>query len=96
MEYQHKLNLGKAELFGHMKMLTRFHTIWINQNGTCFTSISTDQKLAKLLDENWLDEICPNWVEIGYMNKRRPRKIYSHNGVLPLGHRVGFPLKRKG
>ena len=59
----------------------RIHTNWINQNGTCFTSISTDQKLAKNLEENWLDGICPNWVEIGYMDKRRPRKIYSHNGA---------------
>ena len=81
MEYQLKLNLGSAELFGHMKMLQKVSYNWINQNGTCFRSISTDQKLAKILEEKWLDEICPNWVEIGYMNKRRPRKIYSHNGA---------------
>ena len=81
MRYPLELNLGKDELVGHMKMLKSFHTIWINQNGTSFTNISTDQKLAKILEGKWLDEICPNWVEIGYMNKRRPRKIYSHNGV---------------
>ena len=58
----------------------RFHTIWINQNGTSFTNIPTDQKLAKILEEKCLDETCPKWVEVGYINNRRPRKIGSHNG----------------
>ena len=81
MKHQLVLKLGKAESFGPMKMLKRFHTNWINQNGTFFTSITTDQKLAKILEEKWLDEICPNWVEIGYKDKRRPRKVCSHNGA---------------
>ena len=76
-----ELNLGKAELFGHMKMLKKYHTNWPSQNGTCFTNISSGQKLAKFLEEKWLDETCPKWVEVGYMDNRRPRKIGSHNGA---------------
>ena len=59
----------------------RFHTNWINQNDTSFTNITTDQKLAKILEDKWLDETCPKWVEVGYMDNRRPRKIGSHNGA---------------
>ena len=59
----------------------RFHTNWINQNGTSFTNISSDQKLAKILEENWLNGICPNFVELGYIDRRRPRKIFRHNGA---------------
>ena len=73
--------MGKAELFDHMKMLKTVSYHLDKPNGTSFTNISTDQKLAKILEENWLDGICPNWVEIGYMDKRRHRKIYSHNGA---------------
>ena len=82
MKHQLQLKLGKAELFGLMKILKRFHTNWINQNGTSFTTISIDQKLAKILEEYWLDETCPKWVEVGYMDNRRPRKIGSHNGAI--------------
>ena len=81
MEKPLELKLGKAELFGLMKMLKRFHTNWINQNGTSFTNISTDQKLAKILEDKWLDETCPKWVEVSYMGEIRPRKIGSHNGA---------------
>ena len=50
-ECQLDLNLGKAGSFGPMKMLKKSHTIWQSQNGTCFTNISFEQKLAKILEE---------------------------------------------
>ena len=46
----------------------RFHTNWINQNGTSFTSISTDQKLATILEGKWLGMI-PNGVERCFMGR---------------------------
>ena len=57
----------------------RFHTIWINQNGTSFTNIPTDQKLAEILEGKWLNGLSHNLVEVFYMDRRRPRKTYSHN-----------------
>ena len=81
MECQLELKLGKAESFGPMKMLKKSHTNWSSQNDTCFTNISFGQKLAKILEGKWLDKIFPNWVEIGYVDNRRPRKICSHNGA---------------
>ena len=57
----------------------RFHTIWINQNGTSFTNIPTDQKLAHILEGKWLNGLSHNLVEGVYMDRRWPRKIYSHN-----------------
>ena len=51
MKHQLQLKLGKAESFDPMKMLKKFHTNWGNQNGTSFTTIFTDQNLAKLLEE---------------------------------------------
>ena len=62
-------------------MLYKFHTNWIHQNGTCFTNILADQKLAKFLEEKWLDETCPKWVDVSYMDNRMPRKIDGHNGA---------------
>ena len=76
-----ELSLREAELFDHMMMLTKYHTIWQSQNGTCFTNISSGQKLANILEKYWLDEICPKWVDVDYMDNRRPRKIGSHNGA---------------
>ena len=81
MECQTELKLGKAESFDPMKMLKKSHTNWPSQTGTCFTNISSGHKLAKILEEKWLDETCPKWVEVGYMDNRRPRKIGSHNGA---------------
>ena len=49
MECQIELRLGKVQSFGPMKMLKKSHTNWIHQNGTCFTNILADQKLAKIL-----------------------------------------------
>ena len=81
MEKPLELKLGKAELFGLMKMLKRFHTNWINENGTSFTNISTDQKLAKLLEVKWLYGLIPKLVKRVNMDNRRPKKILSHNGA---------------
>ena len=81
MKHQLELKLGKAESFGPTKMLKKSHTNWPSQTGTCFTNISSRQKLAKILEEKWLDEPFPKWVEVGYMDNRRPRKIGSHNGA---------------
>ena len=79
MKHQLELKLGKAESFGPTKMLKKSHTNWPSQTGTCFTNISSGQKLAKILEEKWLDEPCPKWVEVGYIDNRRPIKIGSHN-----------------
>ena len=73
--------MGKAQTFVPMKMLKKSHTNWLSQTGTCFTNISSGQKHAKILEEYWHDESCPKWVEVGYMDNRRPRKIGSHNGA---------------
>ena len=81
MECQLKLNLGKVGSFGLMKMLKKYHTDWPSQNGTCFTNFSSGQKFEKILEESWLDEICPNWVDIGYIDNIRLRNICSHNGA---------------
>ena len=81
MKHQLELKLGKAEPYGPMKMLKKSHTNWPSQTGTCFTNISSGQKLAKLLEEKWLDETCPKWVEVGYMDNRNPRKIGSPTGA---------------
>ena len=81
MECQIELKLGKAESFGPMKMLKKSHTNWPSQTGTCFTNISSGQKLAKILEDKWLDETCPKWVEVGYMDNRNPRKIGSPTGA---------------
>ena len=51
MEKPLELKFGKAGLFGHMKMLQKVHDNWVSQNGTSFTNISTDQKLANILEE---------------------------------------------
>ena len=40
-----------------------FNTIWINQNGTSFINIPTDQKLAKLLEEKWLNGLSHNKLQ---------------------------------
>ena len=81
MEYQLELKLGKAQSFGPMKMLKKSHTNWPSQTGACFTNISSGQKLAKIPEGKWLEEICPNLVGIGYMDNRRPRKNFSLNGA---------------
>ena len=81
MGYPLELNLGKAELFGHREMLNKFHTIWINQNGTSFKNIPTDQKLAEMLEGKWLSGLSHNLVEVGYMDTKRSRKLYTHNGA---------------
>ena len=81
MKHQLELKLSKAESFGPMKMLKKSHTNWPSQTGTCFTNISSGQKLAKIPEEKWLDETCPKWVEVRYMDNTRPRKIASHNGA---------------
>ena len=78
MKHPLELNLVKAESFGPMKMLKRFHTNWINQNGTSFTNIPTDQKLAEILEGKWINGLSHNFVEGVYMDRRRPRKIGSH------------------
>ena len=70
MEYQLELKLGKAESFDLMKILKKSHTNWPSQNGTCFTNISSGQKLAKLPEEYLLDKLVPNLVEIGFMVMR--------------------------
>ena len=75
MECQSELKWGKAESFGPMKMLKKSHTNWPSQTGTCFTNISSGQKLAKILEEKWLDGWSHNLVEGVYMDKRRPRKF---------------------
>ena len=51
MKHQLELKLGKAESFGPMNMLKKSHTNWPSQTGTCFTNISSGQKLAKILEE---------------------------------------------
>ena len=43
--------------------------------------VLSGQKLEKIPKGKWLNKICPNLVEIGYMDRRRPRKIGSHNGA---------------
>ena len=81
MECQLKLKVGLIGLFGHMKMLHKFHSIWINENCTFFTNILTVQESAKIPEGKWLNKICPNFVELGYMDTRSPRKILSLNGA---------------
>ena len=81
MECQIELKLGKAESFGPMKMLKKSHTNWPSQNSTCFTKHSSGRNLRKILEGKRLNEMCPNLVEIGYMSRRRPGKIISHNGA---------------
>ena len=44
--------------------------------------VLSEQKLEKIPEEKWLDEICPNFVEIGYIGRRRPWKIFSNNGAI--------------
>ena len=75
----------------------RFHTIWINQNGTSFTNIPTDQKLAEILEGKWLNGLSHNLVEGVYMDRRRPRKIYSYNEAskIYLLHKLKFWTETK-
>ena len=81
MECQLKLKLGKAELLGHMKMLKKFHTNWPSKNGTCFIMVLSKQELEKIPEGKWINKICPNFVELGYMDRRRPWKLFSLNGA---------------
>ena len=43
---------------------------------------SLDRKLGKNPKGKWLDEMIPNLVEIGYIGRRRPWKIFSNNGAI--------------
>jgi hypothetical protein len=65
-----ELKFGGEELYSHMKTLYKFHTIWINQNGTSFIQHPTGQNLREIAENKWLDEMSPNFVEIGYMGRR--------------------------
>jgi len=52
-------------------MLYKFHTNWIHQNGTCFTNILADQKLAIILEKYWLSEKVPNlWREVIWVGEQ--------------------------
>ena len=81
MKHQLERKLGKAESFGPMKILKKSHTNWPSQTGTFFTNISSGEKLAKILEEKWLNGLSHNLVEGVYMDRRRPRKICSHKGA---------------
>ena len=42
---------------------------------------TSGQKLRKNPEGKWHDEMSPNLVEIGYIGRRRLRKIFSTNGA---------------
>ena len=81
MVSQLELKLGMADLLGHMKMLKMSHTNWPSQNGSCFIMVLSERELEKIPEGKWIDEMSPNFVELSYIDRRRPRKIFRHNGA---------------
>ena len=65
-----ELKLGGDELFRIMKMLYKFHIIWMNQSGTSFTQHPFGHNLRKIAEGKWLDEMSSNLVERCFIGKR--------------------------
>ena len=64
------MNFGMRKLFGHKRMPKKFGSKQDRINGTSFTAILFVQKLAKILEKYWLDELVPKLVERGFMVMR--------------------------
>ena len=44
--------------------------------------VLSKQELEKFAEGKWLYEMSPNFGELGYIDRIRPRKICSHNGAI--------------
>jgi hypothetical protein len=53
-----------------MKMLKKFHAIWMNQTSTCFVKHLPGQKLGKIAQGKWINEMGQNLVERVDMDRR--------------------------
>jgi hypothetical protein len=75
-----------------MKVLEKFHLIWIYQNGTSFTELESGQKLGKIAVGKWIDGLGLFFVSRGYLSWLTTLKSFStkrsKEQALPLQTRI--------